>query len=147
MNITQFNDRIIARYLEMNGNKIKCPYCNKMVDVNDLNSKKEVVSSKVSFPWYLPNSMKITYYRADIPICSSCISVFSEAREKSMRVSLIFFTLLFAIESILCYLEINEDAWWGLILLDVPLFFITRFIICYILVKNKGIKYHVKRFA
>ena len=144
--ITLFNERMTASYLKMTGNKIKCPYCNQMVDINDLGTREEIVDSKTDFPWYLPNSIKVTTYRKDMPICSSCLTVFNEANEKSMHISLIVFAILFALESVLCYFGDDYAAWMGFILLDVPLFFIVRFFIRYTLIKKKGVKYHVRNY-
>jgi hypothetical protein len=144
--ITHFNERMTASYLKMTGNKIKCPYCNQMVDINDMGTREEVVDSKTDFPWYLPNSIKVTTYKGDIPICSSCLTVFNEASEKSMHISLIVFAVLLALESVLCYFGDDYAAWFGFILLDVPLFFIVRFLIRYTLIRKKGIKYHVRNY-
>lgn len=127
-------------------NKFHCPYCGKWKENEDMGYREEVVDSSFDFPWYLPNQVKITSYKRDMPICSSCLSCFVEASEKATHWSLIIIAIFLAIDFALCFFSENREAFLGLLIVKIPLFFLVRFIIRYFLIKKKGIKYHVRKY-
>lgn len=140
------HSQVSRYYNEPINNTFYCPYCGQWKDNEEIAYKEEVIRSSFDYPWYLPNHVRITTYKKDMPICSTCLSIFTDAGTKATHISLIVIAILLSIEAFLCFLTESGGAFFGLLILKVPLFFILKYVIRYVLVKKKGIKYHVRKY-
>ena len=65
------HSQVSRYYNEPINNTFYCPYCGQWKDNEEIAYKEEVIRSSFDYPWYLPNHVRITTYKKDMPICST----------------------------------------------------------------------------